>query len=61
MPEPLEQLDLLLAVAADRVVCRQVLDQLPDAGAQLEGEVRRRRADEGVDVANRRLGHRPEA
>ena len=37
---------------------REGRDQLADAGAQLVREVRRRRADEGVDVVARRLGHR---
>ena len=40
------------------MVGRQVLDQLADARAELEGEVGRRRPDEGVDVVDRRLGHR---
>jgi hypothetical protein len=57
MPEGVEQLHLLFAVAAGRMVGRQVLDQLPDAGAQLVGEMGRRRSDEGVDVADRRLCH----
>ena len=57
MPEGVEQLHLLLAVAADRMVGRQILDQLADAGAQLVGEVGCRGPDEGVDVADRRLGH----
>ncbi len=61
MPEGVEQLHLLLAVAADRMVGRQVLDQLADARAQLVGEVRRRGPDEGVDVADRRLCHAAEA
>ena len=57
MPEPVEQLHLLLAVAADGVVGREIPDELEDAGAQLVREMRRRRPDEGVDVAGGRLGH----
>jgi hypothetical protein len=61
VPEPVEERHLLLAVAADRVVGRQVRDQLADAGAELVREVRRRGPDERVDVFDRRLGHRAEA
>ena len=39
------------------MIGRQVLDQLADARSQLVREVRRRRPDEGVDVADRGLGH----
>ena len=60
-PRRLEQPHLLLAVAAHRVIGGKVLDQLADAGADLEREVRRRRPDEGVDVADRGLGHAREA
>ena len=35
----------------------QILDELADARAELVREVRRRGADEGVDVVARRLGH----
>ena len=35
----------------------QILDQLANPGAQLVGEVRGRRADEGVDVVTTGLGH----
>ena len=58
-PEPLEQLDLLLAVAPDRVVLGQAGDRLAHAGADLEGEMGRRGPDECVDVLDGRLGHRP--
>ena len=43
----------LLAVAAHGMVGREVGDQLAHARAELEREVRRRRPDEGVDVADR--------
>jgi hypothetical protein len=59
--EPLEQRNLLVAEAAGRVIRRQVADERPDAGADLEGEVRRGGADERLDVLDRRLvilGHR---
>ena len=55
MPEPVEQLELLLAVAAHGVFLRQVGDELADARAQLVGEVRRRRADQCIDVSPGRL------
>ena len=58
VPEAVEQLHLLLAVLAHGVVGREVGDQLGDARAELVREVRRRGADEGVDVVGRRLGHR---
>jgi drug/metabolite transporter (DMT)-like permease len=57
MSEPVEELDLGLAVPANGMVVRQALDQLADAGAELVGKVRSRRADEGVDVRDGRLGH----
>ena len=60
MSQPVEQLELLLAVAPHRMVRREVLDQVLDAGPDLVGEVRRRRADEGVDVVDGRLHHRRE-
>ena len=61
MPEPVEQLDLLLRVAPHVVVLRQPGDELADARAQLIGEVRRRRPDEGVDVVPGRAGCSPTA
>src|SRR5438093_6988394 len=39
---------------------RSLRDQLAHARPQLVREVRRRRADEGVDIVDRRLGHRSE-
>jgi hypothetical protein len=57
MTEPVEQLQLLLAVPANGMIGRQVSDQLADAGSELIGEVGGRRPDEGVDVVDRRLGH----
>src|SRR5438105_12088204 len=61
MAQPVEELHLLLAVAAYRVLGGQVLDQLANSSTQLVGEVRRRRADERVDVLERRLCHRAQA
>ena len=61
MPEPVEQLHLLLPVPANRMVGGQLSDQLAHSGAQLVGEMRRGRTDEGVDVVRRRLGHGPKA
>ena len=58
MTEPVEELDLLLAVPPDRVVGRQVGNRLPHAGPDLVREVRRRRADEGVDGLEGGFGHR---
>ena len=55
MPEPVEQCHLLLRIAPDRVILGELLDQLTDTRANLVGEVRRRRPDEGVDVGDRRL------
>ena len=43
------------------MVGREVGDQLAHPRAELEREVRRRRADEGVDIADRGLGHRAQA
>ena len=57
MPEGIQQLHLLLAVAPGRMVGRKILDQLADPGAQLVGEMGRRGPDEGVDVTDRRLSH----
>src|SRR4051812_47589980 len=42
--------DLPLAFPPRRVVCRQRLDQAPDAVADLQREVRGHRAGEGADV-----------
>ena len=61
MAEAIEELHLLLAVAAHRVLGRQLFDELAHAGSQLVGEVRRRRSDELVDVVRGRLRHRREA
>ena len=55
--ESVEELHLLLAVAPDRMVGRQLGDQLAYARPELVREVRRGRPDEGVDVVARRLGH----
>ena len=56
--EPVEELGLLLGVAADLVVLGKVFDELEDAGAELVGEVRGRGPDDRVDVVPGRLGHR---
>lgn len=61
MSEPVEEFHLLLAVAAKRVVVRQVSNQLGDARPKLVREVRSRGPDEGVDVVTRRLGHGTQA
>ena len=61
MPQAVEEFHSLLAVLADRMVVREVLDELADAGPKLVGEVRRGGPDEGVDVVARRLGHRAQA
>ena len=50
MAKPVEQLHLLGGVAVHRVVLRQPEDELLDPRPQLVREVRRRRADEGVDI-----------
>jgi drug/metabolite transporter (DMT)-like permease len=55
--EPIEQLHLLLGVAADLVVGGEVLHELLDSRAKLIREVRRRRPDELVDVVAGDLGH----
>ena len=57
MAETVEQLHLLLGVAADLVVGGEVLHELFDASAELVREVRRRRSDERVDVVAGDLGH----
>jgi hypothetical protein len=59
MPEPVEQLHLLLAVPAHGMIRREVPDQLADTGPKLVGEVRRGGPDESVDVVGCRLGHGP--
>ena len=61
MPEAVEQLHLLLAVLAHRVVVGEVGHELTHPGSELIREVRRRGADEGVDVVSRRLDHRAQA
>src|SRR5581483_5682470 len=53
--QPVEEQDLLLGVTAHIVLGRQVCDELTHARTQLVREVRRRRADEPVDVVSRRL------
>ena len=58
MPEPVEQLHLLLRVLPHRVLLGQVEDELTYARTQLVGEVRRRWPDELVDVGEGRLRHR---
>ena len=50
MPEPVEQIHLLLGVPAHVVVLGKVCDELLHPRAQLVREVRRRRPDESVDV-----------
>ena len=57
MAEPVEQLQLLLGVAANLVVDGEVLHELLDASSKLIREVRRRRPDERVDVVAGDLGH----
>ena len=57
MAETVEQLHLLLGVAADLVVGREVTHELFDASPKLVREVRRRRSDERVDVVAGDLGH----
>ncbi len=54
----IEHLDLGLAVAPDRIVRRERRDELADARSELEGEMGSGRADEGLDVVDRRVGHR---
>jgi hypothetical protein len=56
--EPVEQFHLLFAVPSHLVVLRQVEHELLDPGAQLVGEVRRRRAYECIDLRLRHLGLR---
>jgi drug/metabolite transporter (DMT)-like permease len=56
--EAVEQGDLLLGVAADRMGCVEAEHELAHPRAQLVGEVGRRRPDEGVDVGEGRLGHK---
>jgi drug/metabolite transporter (DMT)-like permease len=55
--ETIEQLHLLLGVAANLVVGGEVLHELFDASSELVREVRRRRSDERVDVVAGDLGH----
>ena len=57
MAQTVEKLHLLFAVLAQRMVVREILDQLADTRTKLVGEVRRRRSDEGIDVVSRRLDH----
>src|SRR4051812_17564864 len=59
VPETVEQAHLLLAVAADRVVGRQVAHELLDTCADLVRKVRRRGPDEGVDLLDARHGRKP--
>ena len=58
MAEPVEQLQLLLAIPPERVVLGQVLHEFLDPRAQLVREVRRRRPDECVNGLPGRLRHR---
>src|SRR6476620_12330948 len=51
--EILQPRDLPLALAPDRIVRGQCLDQPPDSVSHLEGEVRRRRARQRPDVLDR--------
>src|SRR6266487_1981968 len=60
MPEPVEELHLLLAVAPHRVVFREVLDEFLDPSAELVGELWSGRPDERVDGLFGGLGHRKE-
>jgi drug/metabolite transporter (DMT)-like permease len=53
--EPVEQLDLLLPVAARGMVRREIADEGSDARADLVGEVGRGSADERLHVLHRRL------
>jgi hypothetical protein len=57
--ESVEQLHLLLGVAADLVVGWKVLHERFDSSPELIREVRRRRSDERVDVVASDLGHFP--
>jgi drug/metabolite transporter (DMT)-like permease len=57
MPEPIEQLHLLLGVAPDRVAGLELVHELAHAGTDLVREVGRRGPDEGVDVGEGGLGH----
>ena len=57
MAKSVEQLHLLLGVAADLVTGRKVLHELLDASAKLVREVRRRRPDERVDVVPGDVSH----
>jgi hypothetical protein len=57
MPEPVEQLHLLVGIPAHLVVFGEILHELVDAGAELVGEVRRRGSDERVHVVPGRLRH----
>src|SRR5688572_33255996 len=61
IPEPVEELGLLLCVTADLVALWEVLHELQDSCAQLIREVRRRGADDRIDVVLGRLGHRLKA
>jgi len=58
MAKAVEQVQLRLPVAADRMVLREAVDQLAHARAQLVGEMRRRRTDELVDSLDDRVRHR---
>ncbi len=57
MAETIEQVQLLFAVAASRVVFREAVDQLAHARSQLIREVRRRGTDELVDLLDDRVRH----
>jgi hypothetical protein len=58
--QAVEALDLGLGVESNGVIVDESLDELAHASSDLVREVRRRRADEGVDVVAGWLGHRAE-
>jgi hypothetical protein len=57
MAEPVEQLDLLLAVPPRRMILGESCDQLADTRAELVREVGCGRADELVDLLDDRVSH----
>jgi hypothetical protein len=60
MPEAVEPLHLAFPVDPNRVLRCQAGYELANPGTDLVGEVRRRRANEGIDVVAGWLGHRAE-
>ena len=50
MAEAVEQVELRVRIPADVVILGELGDELVDACAELVGEVRGRRPDQGVDV-----------